>query len=493
MTASYRSPPTDFRAASTGGPLSRRDMLRLSGLGFGSLALQCLLAEERAAAAAPRALDLRSKPAQFAPQARAVIMLMQNGGPSQMELFDPKADLEKFHGKQHSLKVEMFQTGSEQNTLMKSVFAFRKYGQCGMDLSEVIPHIGSVADDLCLVRSMHTEHNNHTEALIMFNTGRIFQGKPSLGAWISYALGTENQNLPAYVVLRDPAGYNTTGSLTWSSGWLPALYRGTEFSSQGAPILNLKPAKPQPEGAQSDDLEFLGRLNRIHQRGYPADSELETRIQNYELAARMQMAAGELVDVSRETEATKKLYGLDKPETQGYGLRCLMARKLVEAGVRFVQIFPRPFQPWDTHSKTKEELGSICAACDQPSAALITDLKQRGLLNSTIVLWSGEFGRLPVSQNGTGRDHNRNAFSLFLAGGGFRAGHVHGETDEVGYKAAVDRVSVPDLHATVLNQLGLDHQSLTFEHSGRDESLTDASLTGAKVVEELLTKPGTPG
>jgi hypothetical protein len=467
--------------------LSRREMLLRSGLGFGALALSHLLSREPTAAAGARSLDLTTKPPHFEPRARAVIMLMQNGGPSQMELFDPKPDLEKFHGKQHSLKVEMFQTGSEQNTLMKSVFPFRKYGQCGMEMAEIIPHIGGVADDLCLVRSMHTEHNNHTEALIMFNTGKIFQGKPALGAWISYALGTENQNLPAYIVLRDPAGYNTTGSLTWSSGWLPALFRGTEFSSQGAPILNLKPAKARPAGAQSDDLEYLAALNRRHQRAHRSDSELETRIQNYELAARMQLAAGDLVDISKESPATRTLYGLDNPETQGYGLRCLMARKLVEAGVRFVQIFPKPFQPWDTHSKTREDLGEICAACDQPSAALVTDLKQRGLLDSTIVLWSGEFGRLPVSQNGTGRDHNRNAFSLLLAGGGFKAGHIHGETDEVGYKAAVDRVSVPDLHATILNQLGLDHQLLTFEHSGRDESLTDASLSGAEVVNELLS------
>jgi hypothetical protein len=469
--------------------MNRRDMLRLSGLGFGSLALGSLLAAERAEAGNSPALDLRPKPPHFAPQARAVVMLMQNGGPSQMELFEPKPDLEKFHGKQHSLKVEMFQTGSEQNTLMKAVFPFKKYGQCGTEMAEIIPHIGSIADDVCLVRSMFTEHANHTEALVMFNTGKIFQGKPALGSWISYALGTENQNLPSYVVLRDPAGYNTSGSLTWSSAWLPALYRGTEFSSQGSPILNLKPARPQPAGAQGDDLDYLARLNRLHQRGYPRDGELETRIQNYELAARMQLAAGDLVDISKETDSTRKLYGLDNPTTQGYGLRCLMARKLVEAGVRFVQIFPKPFQPWDTHSKTREELTDICGACDQPSAALVTDLKQRGLLDSTIVLWSGEFGRLPVSQNGTGRDHNRNAFSLFLAGGGFKAGHVHGATDEVGYKAAVDRVSVPDLHATILNQLGLDHQTLTFEHSGREESLTDVSLSGAKIVGQLLAKP----
>ncbi len=483
--------PTDPPATSSlpDSRISRRDMLRLSGLGFGSLALSSMLSAECANAAPAPALDLRPKTPHFAPQARAVIMLMQNGGPSQMELFEPKPDLEKYHGKQHSLKVEMFQTGSEQNTLMKSVFPFKKYGQCGVEMSEIIPHIGSIADDLCLVRSMFTEHANHTEALVMFNTGKIFQGKPALGSWISYALGTENQNLPAYVVLRDPAGYNTSGSLTWTSAWLPALYRGTEFSSQGSPILNLKPARTQLAGAQGDDLEYLARLNRLHQRSYPADGELETRIQNYELAARMQLAAGDLVDLSKESDATRKLYGLDNPETQGYGLRCLMARKLIEAGVRFVQIFPKPTQPWDTHSKTKEELGAICGACDLPSAALVTDLKQRGLLDSTVVLWSGEFGRLPVSQNGTGRDHNRNAFSLFLAGGGFKAGYVHGATDEVGYKAVVDRVSVPDLHATILNQLGLDHQALTYEHSGRDESLTDASLSGAKVVTQLLVRP----
>jgi len=478
--SSFNPCETDVRG------LSRRDMLRLSGLGFGSLALNCMLQQGPALAANSNSLDLKPKPPHFDSKARSVIMLMQNGGPSQMELFEHKPDLDKYHGKQHSLKVEMFQTGSEQNTLMKSVFAFKKYGACGMDLSEIIPHIGSVADRICLVRSMHTEHNNHTEALVMFNTGRIFQGKPTLGSWISYALGTENQNLPSYIVLRDPAGYNTSGTLTWTSGWLPALYQGTEFSSQGSPILNLKSAKSQPAGAQADDLEYLARLNRLHQRAYPINGELETRIQNYELAARMQLAAGDLVDVSKESQSTRKLYGLDNPDTAGYGLRCLMARKLVEAGVRFVQIFPRPSQPWDTHSKTKEELGSICGACDQPSAALITDLAQRGLLDSTIVLWSGEFGRLPVSQNGTGRDHNRNAFSLFLAGGGFKAGYAHGASDEVGYKAAVDRVSVPDLHATILHQLGIDHEMLTFEHSGRNESLTDPSLTGAKVVDALL-------
>jgi hypothetical protein len=380
----------------------------------------------------------------------------------------------------------MFQQGSEKNTLLRSPFRFHPRGRCGMQLSEVIPHIGSIADDLCLVRSMHSEHNNHTEGLIMFMTGKIFQGRPSFGSWITYALGTENQNLPAYVVLRDPAGYNTTGTLTWSSGWLPALYRGTEFSSTGSPVLNLKPAHPQPAGVQEANLRFLGRMNRLHQQQYPDDSALETRIQNYELAARMQLAAGRVLDLSNETAATRKLYGLDDPLTQPYGLRCLMARKLVEAGVRFIQVHPKPFQPWDQHSNLKRDLTDICLNTDRPTAGLITDLKQRGLLDETIVIWSGEFGRLPVSQNGNGRDHNRNAFSLLLAGGGFKRGCVHGASDEVGYRAALNPVSVPDLHATLLHQLGLDHESLIYRHSGRDETLTDSPLTDARVVEEII-------
>jgi hypothetical protein len=469
-------------------PLSRRQLLQAGSLGLGWLVVQFLGQAERARAESTGVipLNLRPKQPQFPARAKSVILLMQNGGPSHMDLFEPKPALAKFNGKSHSIKVEMFQQGSEKNTLLKSPFRFAPQGRCGMELSEVIPHIGRVADDLCLVRSMHSEHNNHTEGLIMFMTGKIFQGRPSFGSWITYALGTENQNLPAYVVLRDPAGYNTTGTLTWSSGWLPALYRGTEFSASGSPVLNLKPAHDEPVGVQEANLDFLGRMNRLHQRQYPGESVLETRIQNYELAARMQLAAGRVLDLSNETAATRKLYGLDDPVTQPYGLRCLMARKLVEAGVRFVQIHPKPFQPWDQHSNLKRDLTEICMNTDKPTAALITDLKQRGLLDETIVIWSGEFGRLPVSQNGNGRDHNRNAFSVLLAGGGFKSGFVYGASDDVGYKAAVDPVSVPDLHATILHQLGLDHETLVYRHSGRDETLTDSPLTNAAVVDDIL-------
>jgi hypothetical protein len=466
-------------------PVSRRRLLKASGLGLGSLALHWLTRQANASGV-NRAFSLAPRAPGRTPRAKSVILMMQNGGPSQMDLFDLKPELQKHDGMQHSIKVEMFQTGSEQNKLLASPFKFHRYGQCGLEMSEVIPHTGSVADDLCLVRSMHTGHNNHTEALVMFMTGKVFQGRPAIGSWISYALGTENQNLPAYVVLRDPEGYNTSGTLTWSSGWLPALYRGTEFSSTGTPVLNLQPSKPQLDDVRRADLDFLASLNRKHQRLYPGESELESRIQNYELAARMQMAATNVLDLSRETEATQKLYGLDQPATRGYGLRCLLARKLVESGVRFVQIHPKPFQPWDTHANTKSSLEDICGNTDLPTAGLIRDLKQRGLLDETIVLWSGEFGRLPVSQNGTGRDHNRNAFTLLAAGGGFKPGIAYGETDAVGYAAAMNKVSVADLHATVLHQMGLDHTELDFHHSGRDETLTDASLTNARVVEEIL-------
>jgi hypothetical protein len=469
--------------------LTRRQLLQASGLGFGTLALAGLLRGEETRAAS----DLRPRPAHRPARAKAVILLMQNGGPSQMDLFDPKPELARRSGQVHGVRVEMFQTGSEANKLLGSPFRFHRRGRCGMELSEVLPHLGSVADDLCLVRSMVSEHNNHTEALVLMNTGKIFPGRPALGSWVSYALGSENQNLPAYIVLRDPEGYNTSGTLLWQNGWLPALYRGTEILSQGpAPVLNLYPATPVPAEVQRDNLDLLARLNQEHRKAYASESELEARIRNYELAARMQLAAGPLLDLSRESPATRKLYGLDNPMTAGYGLRCLAARRLVEAGVRFVQIFPpvKPqFQPWDSHADVKTELEGICARTDQPSAALIKDLKARGLLESTIVVWTGEFGRLPVSQNGKGRDHNRNAFSLLLAGGGFRAGHVHGATDEVGYRSVERRVTVPDLHATILSQLGLDHQKLTYLHHGRPETLTDAPVTGARVVEEIVDRP----
>jgi hypothetical protein len=458
--------------------LSRRHFLAGLGGGFGSLALHGLLAAE----SAPRSSAHR--PA----RARAVIQLFQNGGPSQMDLFDPKPELTRRNGQPHPEKVETFQLGNK-NVLLGSPFRFSRHGQCGMELSELIPHLAGCADDLCLVRSMHTDNNNHPFALNTMQTGKVFNGRPAMGSWISYALGSECRNLPSYIVLRDPAGYNTNGKLVWSSGWLPAAHQGTEFSATGTPVAHLQPARPLPEAAQKSARDFLHDLNTLHLRQHPGEDVLEARIANYELAAHMQLEAARLLDLTGESAATRKLYGLDRPETAAYGARCLMARRLIEAGVRYVQVFPplKPsFQPWDNHSNLKSGLQSICAQTDQPSAALIQDLKQRGLLEDVIVMWTGEFGRLPITEGADGRDHNRNAFSLLMAGGGFKGGHIHGATDDFGYKSVQDRVSVPDLHATILNQLGLDHTRLTYLHNGRPERLTDPEVTGARIVTELL-------
>jgi hypothetical protein len=467
--------------------MTRREVLQASGFGFGSLALTYLLnAEGRVEAEGLAPQNLKPRPGHFPAKARAMVHFMQNGGPSQMDLFDPKPELQKRNGQPIPGSVEKYQKGNTDK-LLATPFQFHKRGRCSMELSEALPHLGTIADEITLVRSMFTEHNNHTEALVMMSTGKLFQGRPSVGAWVSYALGTENQNLPAYVVLRDPAGYNTSGKLVWTSGWLPALYQGTEFNTQGTPVVNLHPAVPQPPGVQRDALDFLAQLNEEHRRKYPRETELEARIQNYELAARMQLKAGEVLDLSRESPATRKLYGLDNPVTVAYGVRCLMARRLVEAGVRFVQVFPPVGQPWDSHVDSKTELAKICGITDLPVTGFIRDLKSRGLLDSTVVLWTGEFGRLPVTQGSKGRDHNRNAFSLWLAGGGFKGGYVHGATDDFGYAAVRDRVSVPDLHATLLHQLGLDHQRVTYRHKGREETLTDAPVTKARVVKELLS------
>jgi hypothetical protein len=474
----------------------RRRFLQQTGLGFGTAALahllhsEGLLASESTSATTRRETDLVPKPSHFPAKAKSVIMLLQIGGPSQMDLFDPKPELQKRHGEKHPEDVENFQRGSEKDILMASPFKFRKHGQCGMDFSELLPHMASEADEWCMVRSMLGENNNHPQGLRMINTGKIFSGRPTLGAWVSYALGSENQNLPAYVVLRDPNGYSNGGTSLWDNGWLPANYRGVEIQSKGVPVLNLHPAVQLPAGVRGNNLDLLAKLNQERRKLYPDDSRLEARIRNYELAARMQVAAEELLDLSGETQATRQLYGLDNQATENFGTRCLMARRMVEAGVRFVLItapVTHGNMPWDQHGHLKEKLSKICGQTDQPSAALITDLKRHGLLDETIVLWTGEFGRLPTSQRGTGRDHNRFAFTTMLAGGGFKPGYIHGATDEFSYKSVEDVVTCPDLLGTVLHQLGLDHTQLSYRHHGRDETLTDYDATGAEVVNELLS------
>ena len=464
---------------------SRREMLRRSGLGFGGVALQAMFQGESLHAS--RDSTRRDKlPPHFEPQAKAVIMLVQPGGVSQMDVLDPKPELTRLNGTPYSIKLEVQQMGSESNTLLATHKKFSRWGQCGMEISEVLPNIAAHADDLCLVRSMHTNHNNHSEGQVMLLTGRIFEGRPCIGSWISYALGRENQNLPAYVVLRDPNGEEA--NTLWSSGWMPASHQGTEFSATGVPMLNLQSSRPQQQGVQRNNLHFLQSLNRLHQAKYPEDKRLESRIQNYELAARMQIEAMQVAGTSDEPASIRKLYGLDEGTTSSYGMRCLLARKLVEAGVRFIQVFPPSNLSWDTHPSF-ERGDKMAAAIDLPTAGLIKDLKQRGLLDSTVIFWSGEFGRLPISQSTRGRDHNRHACSLLFAGGGFKSGHVYGATDEVGNRAVENRVSVPDLHATILHQLGLNHNRVTYNHAGRDETLTDSVVTGAEVVQGILDRP----
>ena len=473
--------------------LSRRRILELTSLGFGRIALSHLLADGGLAVAAtgagsqiPVYNDLRERKGHFPAPAKAVIQLIQNGGPSQMDLFDPKPMLAKMAGQPHPNGVEIHQPGNK-NTLLPSPFEFRKYGQCGMDVSEVLPHQAEIVDKLCFIRSMHTEHNNHLEGLNMLLTCKIFPGRPVMGAWISYALGTVNQNLPAYVVLRDPKGYTIGAKQLWANGYLPALYQGVEFNMSGSPVHHLQPAEPLPPGVQRDNLDYLSRINALHSGNRPGESELESRIENFELAARMQVEAMDVLDIKNEPPAAKKLYGVDDPVRGAYGKRCLMARRLVEAGVRFVQVTTKPGQPWDQHTKMKEGLPQIATETDQGAAALVTDLEQRGLLDSTIVMWSGEFGRLPTTQRADGRDHNRNAFTLWFAGGGFKPGFIYGETDEFGYKSVVNRVSVPDMIATVLHQLGLDHRKTQYPHGGRMETPADVTVTGARVIGDLVS------
>jgi len=354
-----------------------------------------------------------------------------------------------------------------------------------MELSELLPHTGAMSDELTLVRSMTTESVDHEAALRLIHTGKIQAGRPTWGAWATYGLGTETENLPSYVVLTDPGGLPIDGVRNWSSGWLPARYQGTPFRSGDSPVLNLVTPEGVTPQARRSQLQLMERLNREHLARHPHQDELEARIRDFEMAARMQTAVPGVLDLKDETAETLSLYGLDDPTTEEYGRRCLWARRLVEQGVQFVQVFLHN-QPWDTHSNNAEQLKSLCARHDKPSAALVQDLKRRGLLESTIVLWTGEFGRLPISQGSDGRDHNRHAFSLWMAGGGMRPGYVHGATDEFGYRAVDQIVTVHDLHATLLAALGLDHRELTYPYDGREDSLTDEVVTKARVVDALF-------
>jgi len=462
--------------------LARRGFLQQTGLGFGALALSCLL-QKKGLSLPARGADMTPKRGHVPARAKSVIMLFQNGGASHMDLFDPKPELNRRHGQQASGILARNLT-EHKAPLKGSAFRFQPYGESGIPFSEVVPRLGSVADELCVIRSMFTNDPNHPGATYMMYTCNNRPGRPTLGAWTAYALGTENQNLPGYVLLRDPGAWHCGGGMQVTNGWLPAIYRGTEFRSEGDAVLNLNPAVPRPYGVQQNNLNLLAKLNDTQRRKYPHESILEARIQNLELAARMQLAAAEL-DLSSETKETKRLYGLDNELTASYGRSLLMARRLVERGVRFVQVLPPPpHSVWDHHGDLEKRLPVICGQTDLPAAGLITDLKRRGLLEETVVIWTGEFGRLPVG--GSGRDHNPHGFTLLLAGGGLKAGHIHGATDELGYAAVEDRVGVPDLFATIFHLLGIDHERLTYEVHGTVEDVTDSKVNDARVVSELL-------
>jgi hypothetical protein len=476
-------------------PTSRRQFLAQSAFGIGSFALAHLLGQEGllADSGPPKPgenlpLDLKPRAPHFAPRANAMISLFMHGGPSHVDLLDPKPELSRLHGTEYPGDVTFSFVNRASKKLLGTPFKFAPRGQCGTEMSELLPHTAGIADDICVLRSMHTGHNGHEVSIRYFHGGiAAVTGRPTLGGWITYALGSEAQDLPAYMVLSDPDGHPVDGTHNWSSGFMPPLYQGTVLRAKEPRILNLDPP-PQLAGAlQSQNLDFLRLLNERHRDERPGEADLEARIQSYELAAAMQTAATEALDVSGEPAYIHQLYGLDRDATREYGTRCLIARRLIERGVRFVQLFLGG-QPWDNHTSIKTSLPSICARTDQPAAALVKDLKQRGLLDTTIVHWGGEIGRLPVTEgpadDTAGRDHNGQGFSIWLAGGGIRGGMTYGQTDEFGHKAAVDIVTPNDFQATILNQLGLDHARLTYLTNGRAQTLTNGHA--ARVVREIL-------
>lgn len=437
-----------------------------------------------------RIYDLQPRKPHFQPRATSVIQLFMNGGPSQMDLFDPKPELDKRHGQPYFDKIAgEVENPGEAGAIMRSPFKFAQHGQCGMWVSDLLPHLTNCVDDITLIRSMHTINITHEPSIYMIQSGRMLPGLPTMGAWITYGLGTENQNLPAYVVLDDPKGLPINGTQNWQAGFLPPNYQGTRFRSTGSPVLNLKREFDQPETITQLQSDLLSRLDNIHRNRRSRQPKLDARIASYRLAARMQLSASDALDLKQESRATLSMYGIGKPATDSYGRRCLMARRLVERGVRFVQLFIDG-QIWDNHSKIATALKTACDRTDLPIAGLLKDLKQRGLLDQTLVLWGGEFGRLPLAQiqNGNeknaGRDHNKRAMCTWMAGGGVKGGFTYGATDDLGFAAAENPLSVNDWHATILHLLGIDNERLFFQRNGLDEKLT--GVEEAHVVHDVL-------
>ena len=462
---------------------SRRRFLERAGGGFGMAALASLLKQDSLLGnevthhASRITNPLAPQLTHFEPRAKRVIFLFMSGGPSHVDLFEPKPELVRLAGQPIPESFGSFKTRRNvaKNKLLPSLRPYRAHGQCGMEISDWLPHIASCADDLCLLRGCHGDSVTHPESVYMMNTGSILMGKPSLGAWAAYGLGTENQNMPAFVVMPDPAGWVKGGAPAWGNGFLPAAYQGTVLRGGASPILHLN----TPDGVSAQQQQAtVGLINQLNREGLAAneqDSELAARISAYELAFRMQSHAHEVVNVGGESAAMRKLYGLDNPVTAEFGLRCLLARRMVERGVRFVQVYCGDTNGWDGHSKMDENHSRLSAQSDLPVAGLLKDLKSRGMLDDTLVVWGGEFGRMPMSEGPDGRDHNPHGFAMWLAGGGTKGGTVIGATDDVGLRAAVDKTHVHDVHATLLHLMGFDHERLTFRHGGREERLTDVA------------------
>ncbi len=453
--------------------IPRRTLLEYLGGGLGMLGAASLLSQPVQGASTGN----QAPGPHFLPRAKRVIHLFMNGGPFQADLFDPKPALEKYAGQ----RPEGADLRTERPTggLLPSSFKFLQRGESGVPVTELLPNLGACIDDICVLRSMHSDNPNHGPALLQMNNGTILPTRPSMGAWFQYGLGTENENLPGYIVLCP--GRPVRFSVLWNSAFLPSSHQGTYVNHS-----DLNPEKlipflrnaSQDLSSQRRQLDLLQRMNSLHLASRGADRAFEARMASLETAYRMQTEAHEAFDLSRESQTTREAYGEGH-----FASGCLLARRLVERGVRFVQLYYGNGQPWDTHSKHNEQVQKLCKAIDQPTAALLTDLKQRGLLEDTLVIWGGEFGRTPTSENGDGRDHNHHGFTMWMAGGGIRGGMTYGETDEFGFKAVQDKMHVHDMHATVLHLLGLDHERLTYHYAGRDYRLTDVH---GRIVQEIL-------
>jgi hypothetical protein len=451
-------------------PTSRRDFLRSAGAGFGAVALSALTGENLIADSQNPAVN---KIPHAIGKAKNVIFLFMEGGPSHLDLFDPKPLLNELAGQKlpDSFERPVTAMGEINSPLLASKRQWAQHGQSGLWISDWLPNHSKIADELCVIRSCVSDGINHAGGVCQMNTGSVFGGRPSLGAWVNYGLGTMNNSLPGFVVIKDSSAMVVNGSRAWGSGFMPAGYQGVLFESGSQPIANLRTPKNTTTTRQTQKLDFLARLNQKHATGRESNTELEARIQSYELAFRMQAEAPEAIDLDSEPEPIKNLYGLDQDHTRVFGRQCLMARRLVERGVRFVQLYHGAGSKWDSHTKMEENHSRLCANVDQPIVGLITDLKQRGLLDETLVIWGGEFGRTPMSEKGDGRDHNPTGFTMWMAGGGVKGGQTIGSTDDLGLFATEDKLHVHDIHATIMTLLGLDHTEVVYMHKGRPERI----------------------